>query len=39
MIPSWLFSAMLWLALIAVGVGLTYLIIALIADWRRDELW
>lgn len=39
MIPSWLFTLMLWLALVVIAGGVSYLIATLISEWRRGNLW
>ena len=38
-IPLWLFEIGLWLAVIGVGLGATYLMIVLGLEWIRKELW
>lgn len=38
-IPAWLFSILLWLALAVIAAGTGYLIAVLIAEWRRGALW
>jgi len=38
-IPGSLFSVLLWGALIVVALAALYLLVVLIGEWRRGELW
>jgi hypothetical protein len=39
MIPVAVFSIALWLALGCVGAAAIYLLIVLLGEWKRGELW
>ena len=38
-LPAWLFSLALWAALGVVAAGAVYLLVVLVVEWRREELW
>ena len=38
-VPQLVFEVGLWAALAAVGAGAVYLIVVLVREWRRKELW
>lgn len=38
-VPSWLFTLGLWLAIGGAGAGATYLLVVLAKDWRNKSLW
>lgn len=38
-LPAWLFTVALWLAVIGSAAGAGYLIGALVKDWRDKSLW
>ena len=38
-VPQLLFEVALWSALAVVGAGAVYLLVVLVREWRRGELW
>lgn len=38
-IPMLLFQVILWLALVAIAGGVVYLLVLLVDEWRRGNLW
>ena len=38
-VPQMVFDAGLWFAIAAVTAGAVYLLIVLVREWRRGELW
>jgi hypothetical protein len=38
-VPVGLFELGLWAAVVGVGLGAAYLLVVLVVEWRRRELW
>lgn len=39
MIPSTLFGLGLWVAYVLVGTGAVFLLVMLVKEWKKSELW